>query len=155
MIRDGSWNVHARDRPRHDTGDFVSSGCERAGGWAIQNEPEIHFGAEVLVPDVAGWRLSVADPFADMSMAYFTIVPQWVCEVLSKSTAKKDRDKKLPIYADAGVEHAWLIDLQRRMIEVFALREERYHRIQLHEGPGSFSAEPFEAAVDTRSLWVS
>ncbi len=42
--------------------------------------------------------------------AHFTLAPDWVCEVLSPSTAAMDRADKLPIYARAGVEHAWLVD---------------------------------------------
>jgi len=26
------------------------------GGWVLLFEPELHFGADVLVPDLAGWR---------------------------------------------------------------------------------------------------
>ena len=42
--------------------------------------------------------------------AQFTIRPNWICEVLSPSTMVKDRNRKLPIYAAAGVVHAWLVD---------------------------------------------
>lgn len=40
----------------------------------------------------------------------FTLAPDWVCEVLSPSTARLDRRRKLPIYARAEVEHVWLLD---------------------------------------------
>jgi len=37
-------------------------------------------------------------------------MPVWVAEVLSPSTAQRDRGIKLTIYARAGVKEAWLID---------------------------------------------
>src|SRR5215831_17385174 len=32
------------------------SGRNGPGGWVILDEPELHFGDDVLVPDLAGWR---------------------------------------------------------------------------------------------------
>jgi len=66
------------------------------GGWIILDEPELHFGEDVLVPDLAGWRRErmPRPPRA----AAFTLAPDWVCEVLSPSTAALDRGIKLPVY---------------------------------------------------------
>src|SRR5437016_825432 len=75
------------------------------GGWIILDEPELHLGEEVVVPDLAGWRRERM-PTLDEA-AYFTLAPDWICEALSKSTEADDRADKLPIYAAAGVEHAW------------------------------------------------
>ena len=126
------------------------------GGWEIVDEPEIHFGPDVLVPDLAGWRLVVGDPYHNLSTAYFTMVPQWICEVLSRSTAKKDREEKLPIYARAGVAHAWLIEPTAQTIEVFALRGGELCLQHTHEGDGSFQAAPFEAlTIPTGKLWLT
>lgn len=125
------------------------------GGWEIQGEPEIHFGPDVVVPDVAGWRLDVADPNADLTTAYFTTVPQWVCEVLSKSTARKDREEKLPIYAASGVEHAWLVDPIRRTVEIHANASGVFERVQKHKGDAPFRAPPFEAVeIPAQHLWL-
>ena len=41
---------------------------------------------------------------------YFTLAPDWVCEVLSKSTAKIDKSEKLPVYAEHHVSQGWLVD---------------------------------------------
>src|SRR5262245_5722597 len=57
-------------------------------GWVILFEPELHFGRDVLVPDLAGWRrtrLPSVPPDA-----YLTLAPDWVCEVLSTSTEAID-----------------------------------------------------------------
>ena len=89
------------------------------GGWVILDEPELHFGNDVLVPDLAGWRRERVPTLpAD---AYMTLAPDWVCEVLSPSTETLDRGKKLRIYAREGVAHAWLVDPLRQTLEVLSL----------------------------------
>ncbi|MCA9551866.1 MAG: Uma2 family endonuclease, partial [Myxococcales bacterium] len=90
------------------------------GGWRIQYEPELHLGAHVLVPDLAGWQVE-AVPEVDLTKAFVEASPQWICEVLSPSTRRIDRIKKLPIYAEHGVAHAWLLDPLARTLEVYRL----------------------------------
>jgi hypothetical protein len=79
------------------------------GGWWIQNEPDLHLGRNVLVPDVGGWRIQDLGAEA-LTAAFIERAPAWVLEVLSPSTASFDRIKKLALYHQAGVEHAWLVD---------------------------------------------
>jgi Uma2 family endonuclease len=78
------------------------------GGWWFLDEPELHLGRHVLVPDLAGWRRERVPSLPPDP--YLTITPDWVCEVLSPSTARLDRIKKLRIYAEEAVGHAWLVD---------------------------------------------
>ena len=52
------------------------------GGWWILDEPELHLGdetVETVVPDLAGWRRERMPAVPDE--AYFTLAPDWVCEV--------------------------------------------------------------------------
>jgi Uma2 family endonuclease len=113
------------------------------GGWWIFDEPELHLGADVLVPDLAGWRVArMPDP---PSEAFFTLAPDFVCEVLSPSTARIDRVRKMPIYARAGVEHAWLVDPAARTLEVFRLERGRWLVLGAYDGDALVRAEPFEA----------
>ena len=90
------------------------------GGWILLVEPELHLGNDVLVPDIAGWRRERLP--AVPSDAYFTLAPDWVCEVVSPSTEAIDRGRKLGIYAREGVAHAWLVDPLRHTLEVLASR---------------------------------
>ena len=85
--------------------DFGHTG---PGGWQIVSEPELHLATQVLVPDLGGWRRDRMPRLPET--AYFPLAPDWVCEVLSPSTARLDRAKKLRIYAEFGVGHAWLVD---------------------------------------------
>ena len=98
-------HAHAASALGNKLGAFHRSG---PGGWVIIDEPELHFGKDVLVPDLAGWRRERL-PTVPVA-AYLTLAPDWVCEVLSPSTESLDRGKKLRIYAGESVLHAWLVD---------------------------------------------
>uniref|UniRef100_UPI0025E9D1B3 Uma2 family endonuclease n=1 Tax=uncultured Thiodictyon sp. TaxID=1846217 RepID=UPI0025E9D1B3 len=91
------------------------------GGWWIIDEPELHFlyDTEVDVPDLAGWR---KERMPTIPRGHrFTVVPDWVCEILSPSTAGIDREIKMPIYAQFGVAYAWLIDPVAHTLEAYTL----------------------------------
>lgn len=90
------------------------------GGWVILVEPELHFGADVLIPDLAGWRKERFPISADDD-AFFVVAPDWVCEVLSPSTAKFDRKDKSRIYAREAVQFAWLVDPSERTLASYRL----------------------------------
>lgn len=124
------------------------------GGWIILDEPELHFEAplEVLVPDLAGWRRERMPELPETS--YFTLAPDWVCEVLSPSTQLLDRSKKLPVYHREHVHHAWLIDPLARTLEIYAWRSEGYLLVATHGADTICRAEPFEAIeLELRALW--
>jgi len=58
--------------------------------------------------------------------AWLVLAPDWICDVLCSSTASGDRAEKLPIYAEHGVAHAWLIDPDLRTLEAFENREGKW-----------------------------
>ena len=123
------------------------------GGWLLLIEPELHFGNDVLVPDVAGWRRERLPSVPND--AYLTLAPDWVCEVLSPSTETLDRGQKLRVYAREGVASAWLVDPLRQSLEVLALESGILAQIEQHHGDGSVRARPFDAIELTlRALWI-
>ena len=122
------------------------------GGWQILDEPELHLGPHVLVPDIAGWRRERLPALPDE--AYFSLAPDWLCEVLSPSTASLDRAKKLRIYAQHRVSHAWLVDPGPRTLEVLRLEGGRWTILATHVGDEVVRAEPFaEIEVELSALW--
>jgi Uma2 family endonuclease len=124
------------------------------GGWTILFEPELHFGADILVPDLAGWRRERM-PTLDVSVPYFTLAPDWIAEVLSDSTARHDRTDKLRIYAREGVQWVWLLDPRLRTLEVFRLSDGRWLLLDSHHGSARVRAEPFGAVeLELSALWV-
>ncbi len=126
------------------------------GGWWIVVEPELHFvrDTEVLVPDIAGWRRErLPQPPRDQR---FEVVPAWVCEVLSPSTAKKDRVLKLPLYARYSVAYLWLLDPLVRTLETFALHDGQWTVIGLFKDEEVVTAAPFtDLALDLSALWLA
>jgi Uma2 family endonuclease len=121
------------------------------GGWWILFEPELHLGADILVPDLAGWRRERMPVLANV--AYFELAPDWVCEVVSPSTARVDRVRKVPIYAREGVSHLWLLDPLQQTLEVFRLEGQRWVLVSTHGGAESVRAEPFAALELDMSRW--
>lgn len=112
------------------------------GGWWIVDEPELHFGSDVLVPDLAGWRVERMPEFPDV--AFFTLAPDWICEVLSPSTRRLDRTKKMPVYGREGVAAAWILDPIARTLEVFMLEQQRLMPQTVHRGDERARVAPFE-----------
>ena len=108
---------------------------------------------EPMVPDVAGWRVERLPALPET--AYFTLAPDWVCEVLSKSTESIDRADKLPIYAEQGVGHVWLVDPVARTLEVHTLGEDRrWKKVDIHEGDARVRTAPFEAIeIELAAFW--
>jgi Uma2 family endonuclease len=122
------------------------------GGWWILDEPELHFGADVLVPDLAGWHRERLPALPDE--AAFTLAPDWACEVLSPSTGALDRSRKMPVYGRAMVAHLWLIDPATRTLEVYRLEEGRWVVASMHGGDDPIRAAPFEELeIDVRRWW--
>ena len=115
---------------------------EDPGGWQILSEPELHLGADILVPCLAGWRGSRLPELPDT--AYFSLPPDWVCETASSGTASF-RARKLAIYADERVSHAWLLDPVARTIEARRLDNGRWTSVATHTGHETVNLEPFEA----------
>jgi Uma2 family endonuclease len=121
------------------------------GGWFIIDEPELHLDADVVVPDLAGWRCERM-PVLTTDEAYFTLEPDWICEVLSPSTAKLDRAEKLPVYARVEVRHAWLIDPVLHTLEVLRPERGRWVLLGTYHDDARVRAEVFELELDV--LWA-
>jgi Uma2 family endonuclease len=127
-------------------------GAGGPGGWVILFEPELHFGEDALVPDLAGWRRERM-PVAPQT-AYISLAPDWVCEVVSPSTEKLDRADKLPIYAREGVAHAWLVNPLSRTLEVYGLEGSRWALLHTFAGDNKVRAIPFDSVeIDLTLLW--
>lgn len=137
-----------------DIGSAYGRGRGGPGGWWILVGPEIHFviGQEVAVPDLAGWR---KERMPQIPQGHrFEVVPDWVCEILSPSTASKDREVKMPLYAHYGVAYAWLVDPQRRALEADGLDNGRWRLLAEAPDRDSIAVAPFDALeLDLANLW--
>lgn len=160
-IIEGDLIVSPRPAPRHAVassalGMFLGgpfhAGRGGPGGWWILDEPELHFGREVLVPDLAGWRRERLPAMPDE--AFFTLAPDWICEVLSPGNGRLDRVRKMRIYARERVQHAWLVDPIEKTLEVFRLEHDHLVGIATYAEAERVRALPFEALeLDLSDLW--
>jgi Uma2 family endonuclease len=136
-------------------GNTFGAGQGGPGGWWILDEPELHFGRQVLVPDLAGWRCERAPGLFERDEPFFELVPDWVCEVLSPSTASLDRGRKLSLYHQEGVSHAWLVDPRAHTLEVYRRGARDWRLAARHGGEDVVRAEPFDAEpLDLGRLWA-
>jgi len=128
---------------------------DRPGGWWILFEPELHFGDDVLVPDLAAWRLERLPVVPNA--AFLTQAPDWVCEVISPSTGTVDRGRKMRIYAREGVAHLWFVEPLARTLEVYRLDEHErcWVVVENFGGDDVVRAVPFDAvALDLARWWL-
>jgi Uma2 family endonuclease len=161
-ILDGELFLSPRPAPRHAVahsrllsaiGRPFDDGLGGPGGWWILTEPELHFGEHVLVPDIAGWLRERMPAMPDE--AFFSLAPDWVCEVLSPSTERIDRTRKLRIYGEAGVLHLWLVKPTDRTLEVLRFRDGAWSIVGFWEESAVVKVEPFEAIeLELARLWV-
>jgi Uma2 family endonuclease len=128
------------------------SGNGGPGGWSLLDEPELHLSADIVVPDLAGWRRSTLPELPDA--AFLSVRPDWACEVLSPSTQRTDRVLKMPLYRREGVPHVWLIDPDAKTLEVYRLDGENYRLLDSYADDVAIRAEPFDAiALELGALW--
>ncbi|HUE86647.1 MAG TPA: Uma2 family endonuclease [Vicinamibacterales bacterium] len=133
------------------TGPF-DHGRGGPGGWHLLDEPELHLGPDILVPDIAGWRRERLPSLPEE--AFFSIAPDWICEVVSPSTVALDRVKKLAIYARESVRHAWIVDPLAQTLEVMRLEHGHWVIVGTWAAAAAVQAEPFAALDwDLTLLW--
>jgi Uma2 family endonuclease len=122
------------------------------GGWLIVDEPELHLGEDVVVPDLAGWRRERLPRIPNRP--FFTLAPDWVCEILSPRTARFDRVEKRALYAREGTSHLWLLDPLARTLEVYRLEGSRFVEEGVFTDDAPVRVPPFDAIeLDLGSLW--
>ncbi len=152
LPRPAALHARASSRLGSKLGRPFDEGEGGPGGWVILDEPELHLGSDILVPDLAGWRRARMPQIPDA--AFFTLAPDWVCEVLSPSTEQIDRTDKVPIYAATGVAHAWLMSPLARTLEVLELDGRTFRIISTHKNDERVRARPFDAIeFELGALW--
>ncbi len=157
----GEIRVLPRPRPKHVRAASVlgarllsSHGWdseEGPGGWVILDEPELRFGDEIRAPDLAGWRV---DRYQEPEDNPITLMPDWLCEVLSPTTARSDRAEKMPLYAEHGVEHLWIVDPANRTLEVYRREGRLWVVSSTHGADDVIHPEPFgDLPLSLGALW--
>ena len=159
-IINGMIYTQARPAPKHarassKTGSRLDNSFDRGGpgGWWILDEPELHLGKHVFGPDLAGWRRERMPKLPQT--AWFELAPDWVAEVLSPATARKDRVLKMPLYAEFGVKYCWLIDPDVRTLEAYVNEGGRWVVLGTWADDDVADIAPFEAVpFELAALWA-
>lgn len=73
----------------------------------------------ILIPDI----LIVCD---EIKKPYLDFAPALVAEILSPSTALKDRNTKYQLYEQQQVKYYLIIDTDTREIEIYELKDHKY-----------------------------
>ena len=162
-VIDGDLFLHPRPALAHaqaasalgaEIGTPFGRGKGGPGGWIILDEPELHLGREpdIVVPDLAGWRRERLPELPDA--AFLTLAPDWLCEVLSPSTQRLDRTRKMRVYLRERVTHLWLVDPAARTLEIYRLDGPTYRLVDTHSDDTNVRAEPFDAIeLELVALW--
>ncbi len=138
-----------------DLGPFSRrpGGPSGPGGWWILDEPELHLAGDIVVPDLAGWRQERMP--AIPNVAFFEIVPDWACEVISPTTGRLDRIQKMPLYARVGVGYLWLVNPLDRTLEIYRRSGTRWEVVETLGGNTTARAEPFaDIEIDLSRWWI-
>lgn len=123
-------------------------------GWWIEIEAEIRLAGDLLaVPDLAGWRVTESPP-PFIRENPIVKVPDWCCEFLSPSTARDDRQLKLPLYVRSGVSWVWLVDPDAHRVEVFEARADSPALALKAEGDETRVLPPFDAELPIGRWWL-
>lgn len=162
-VIDGELYVMSRPTPAHQEVEAgLMSSLKFGGGgppltsWYFQHEVEILFPTqELAVPDLSGWRNDrIAGHRNDNPIE---VIPDWVCEVLSDSTRRKDLGPKRDLYARHGVGHLWLVDPVAQVLEAFALTAGRWTLLGTWTGAAEVTGvAPFpELRFELRRWWLT
>mgnify|MGYP001567567853 CR=1 FL=1 len=145
---------------RHVTSSIDRSIGSRFGGvgagWIIEIEPDVKFNQHILSPDLAGWKKSRREKINPLE-SLVTIIPDWVCEIISPSSGRRDRVEKFKIYQEFEVPYYWIVDPINQTIEAFSndIVSSTWIRIGAWGSTDKARIIPFEdLEIDLSTFWA-
>ncbi|HEV8267448.1 MAG TPA: Uma2 family endonuclease [Thermoanaerobaculia bacterium] len=149
----GDIYVHPSGLPRHGHVTAAVSGMigmpfsfdpKGPGGWWIVSDVDIALSThDVVRPDLSGWRRARVPVFPRALPV--SIVPDWVCEVLSPSNARYDRITKADLYARHAIPFYWIVDPAARVLEAFERQGAGWLRLGAWGDGDKVPIRPFDA----------
>lgn len=104
-------------------------------------ECDVRLAENVVRPDLVGSRRA---RLPEPDVRPIEVVPDWICEVLSPTSAAYDRVTKRRLYAATGVAFYWLVDPEARMLEAYQLRGEHWLEVASYDEHRVARIPPFE-----------
>lgn len=104
----------------------------------------------VVQPDIC----VICDPIIVEDKAIFG-VPNWIIEILSQSTAKKDMNEKFHAYEEAGVSEYWIVSPEYQTVDIYLLENGKYNRKALLGNTDVFSPYTLpELTIDMNEIFT-
>ncbi len=126
-------------------------------GWWLSLEVDLLIGGQGMRPDLAGWRRDrhpdPPDPVLIGGKKVIATPPDWVCEVLSPSTADQDLGPKREAYYRAQVGHYWVVDMENEVLTIFRWTQVGYAFLTAAGKSEIIKPEPFES-IDFKVSWL-
>jgi Uma2 family endonuclease len=124
------------------------------GGWWILPEPGVAFtNSPEVSPDIAGWQRERM-PGVPRKKS-ITVVPDWVCEVLSDSTRRYDLRTKRPFYARMGVSWLWVVDPDAWLVTAYRNDGGAWAEAGVWADEKDARIPPFgDVAIDVSQWWL-
>jgi Uma2 family endonuclease len=159
-ILDGELSVSPAPSPSHQ---FVAlrlasaldayTTSERLGQVYIAPFDVILFDTTIVQPDVLFFS---TDRRSIISRRGAEGAPTLVVEILSAWSVRNDRTTKFQLYARYGVPYYWIVDSDRRTIDVYRLRDQGYAEAETFSGDQLVDLPPFPGLrLDPALLWPS
>lgn len=124
-----------------------------AQGQTVLSPAAIRFEADhVLEPDLFWIR-----PDGDcqpINNRYWEGAPDLVIEVLSPSTAKRDRGIKFDTYERHGIREYWLVDLDAQFVEVYRHEAGNFKRVGVYGVEQKFTSTPLGVEVEVKTFFA-
>ncbi len=109
----------------HQFGDLLKAYAQQHGGLVFLSPIDIVFSEfNVLQPDLV-FFVNGREQLIDLRQA-IRIVPDLAIEVVSPSSVRTDRGKKMQAFARYGVREYWILDPEPRSVEVYGLADAGY-----------------------------
>ena len=133
------------------------------GGWWLSQEVDLYLSGQGVRPDLVGWRIDTHPTpprkvnVGSRHLGVYVTAPDWVCEVLSGSTRRRDEEDgiKWRAYWEAGVGHYWLVDLTRNQLTVYRRGERDYEPVDVAGRESRKMLAPFdEAEFEARRVFM-
>ncbi len=108
-------------------------------GEVLYSPIDVYFGEEdIFQPDII---FISKERSAIIGQTKIEDAPDLIIEILSPSTAYYDLGRKYKVYEKEGVKEYWLIHPDRKRIEVYINRDDRFQLIQAVEETGIVNSE--------------
>ncbi len=128
---------------------FLSQMARQHGGKAFLSPVDLVLSPRVVfIPDVCFYgREKMASGDVERDPKRLRVAPDLIVEIISPSTASRDRVLKFRRYAEFGVGNYWLVDPQERTLQAFQLQSGAYAEEAVLTNADAFAPALFPGAT--------